>query len=122
MKEKSVYDAIVIGSGITGGWAAKELTEKGLRVMERVLDRGLAEMSAGKPVWNSTAHTLSWRGEVVKRWKRHAPEQEAVLAALEAAGGPECIPDPLDAAARQAKQCLAKTRKRHPFPLADMQP
>ncbi|KEZ18325.1 GMC family oxidoreductase [Sphingobium yanoikuyae] len=32
------YDAIVIGSGISGGWAAKELTEKGLRVL--MLDRG----------------------------------------------------------------------------------
>ena len=28
-----VYDAIVVGSGATGGWAAKELTEKGLRVI-----------------------------------------------------------------------------------------
>ncbi|MGB8458614.1 MAG: GMC family oxidoreductase [Candidatus Acidiferrum sp.] len=33
-----VYDAIVIGSGITGGWAAKELTEKGLNVL--VLEAG----------------------------------------------------------------------------------
>lgn len=32
------YDAIVIGSGISGGWAAKELTEKGLKTL--VLDRG----------------------------------------------------------------------------------
>ena len=32
------YDAIVVGSGISGGWAAKELTEKGLRVL--VLERG----------------------------------------------------------------------------------
>lgn len=32
------FDAIVIGSGITGGWAAKELTEKGLKVL--VLERG----------------------------------------------------------------------------------
>ena len=32
------YDAIVIGSGISGGWAAKELTEKGLRTL--VLERG----------------------------------------------------------------------------------
>ncbi len=31
------FDAIVIGSGISGGWAAKELTEKGLRVL--MLDR-----------------------------------------------------------------------------------
>jgi len=27
------YDAIVIGSGISGGWAAKELCEKGLTVL-----------------------------------------------------------------------------------------
>ena len=32
------YDAIVIGSGISGGWAAKELTEKGLRTI--MLERG----------------------------------------------------------------------------------
>jgi len=30
-KAQNTYDAIVIGSGISGGWAAKELTEKGLR-------------------------------------------------------------------------------------------
>ena len=28
---QNTYDAIVIGSGISGGWAAKELTEKGLK-------------------------------------------------------------------------------------------
>lgn len=37
-KAQSTYDAIVIGSGISGGWAAKELTEKGLKVL--MLDRG----------------------------------------------------------------------------------
>ena len=35
---KNNYDAIVIGSGISGGWAAKELCEKGLKTM--VLERG----------------------------------------------------------------------------------
>ena len=33
MPGTKIYDAIVIGSGITGGWAAKELTEKGLNVL-----------------------------------------------------------------------------------------
>jgi choline dehydrogenase-like flavoprotein len=34
----NTYDAIVVGSGITGGWAAKELTEKGLNTL--VLEAG----------------------------------------------------------------------------------
>jgi choline dehydrogenase-like flavoprotein len=34
----NTYDAIVVGSGISGGWAAKELTEKGLKVL--LLERG----------------------------------------------------------------------------------
>lgn len=34
----NTYDAIVIGSGISGGWAAKELTEKGLKTI--LLERG----------------------------------------------------------------------------------
>jgi choline dehydrogenase-like flavoprotein len=36
--QSATYDAIVVGSGISGGWAAKELTEKGLRVL--MLERG----------------------------------------------------------------------------------
>jgi choline dehydrogenase-like flavoprotein len=34
----TVFDAIVVGSGITGGWAAKELTQRGLKTL--VLERG----------------------------------------------------------------------------------
>jgi choline dehydrogenase-like flavoprotein len=36
--EKNTFDAIVVGTGVSGGWAAKELTEKGLKTL--VLDRG----------------------------------------------------------------------------------
>lgn len=36
--KSQTFDAIVVGSGISGGWAAKELTEKGLKVA--VLERG----------------------------------------------------------------------------------
>ncbi len=36
--QENTYDAIVIGSGISGGWAAKELSEKGLKTL--VLERG----------------------------------------------------------------------------------
>jgi choline dehydrogenase-like flavoprotein len=38
MRSEEPYDAIVVGSGATGGWAAKELTEKGMRVI--VLEAG----------------------------------------------------------------------------------
>ena len=38
MNENTVYDAIVVGTGISGGWAAKELCENGLKTL--VLDRG----------------------------------------------------------------------------------
>ncbi|MEL6191741.1 MAG: GMC family oxidoreductase [Bacteroidota bacterium] len=38
MSDTNTYDAIVVGSGISGGWAAKELSEKGLKTI--VLERG----------------------------------------------------------------------------------
>jgi choline dehydrogenase-like flavoprotein len=53
--ESVTYDAIVVGSGISGGWAAKELTEKGLRVL--LLERGRNVehvkdyVNATKPPW-----------------------------------------------------------------------
>ena len=37
-QKKNTYDAIVVGSGMTGGFAAKELTEKGLKVL--MIERG----------------------------------------------------------------------------------
>ena len=51
----NTYDAIVIGSGISGGWAAKELTEKGLKTI--MLERGkniehiTGYVSANKAPW-----------------------------------------------------------------------
>jgi choline dehydrogenase-like flavoprotein len=38
IRKQNTYDAIVVGSGISGGWAAKELCEKGLKTL--VLERG----------------------------------------------------------------------------------
>ncbi len=37
-KQQNTYDAIIVGSGMSGGWAAKELCEKGLKVL--MLERG----------------------------------------------------------------------------------
>jgi choline dehydrogenase-like flavoprotein len=47
------YDAIVVGSGISGGWAAKELTEKGLKVL--LLERG-QNVEHVKDYKNATQH------------------------------------------------------------------
>ena len=52
------YDAIVVGSGITGGWAAKELTEKGLKTL--VLERG-RDVEHGKDY--ETEHMPPWEAE-----------------------------------------------------------
>jgi choline dehydrogenase-like flavoprotein len=50
----NTYDAIIVGSGITGGWAAKELTEKGLNVLileaGRTIDPG-TDYVEHTPVW-----------------------------------------------------------------------
>lgn len=53
---KNTYDAIVIGSGISGGWAAKELTEKGLKVIMLERGRNIEHIkdyvNANKEVWD----------------------------------------------------------------------
>ena len=55
MADNNTFDAIVVGSGISGGWAAKELTEKGLNVimLERGYDivHGKDYVQTNKPVW-----------------------------------------------------------------------
>ena len=55
MADNNTFDAIVVGSGISGGWAAKELTERGLKVimLERGYDikHGKDYEASNKPVW-----------------------------------------------------------------------
>ncbi len=46
---------------------------------------------APPPFWDAAAHTLYWRRRVVKRFRGEAPNQEAVLAAFQAAGWPRCL-------------------------------
>ena len=60
-KKNMVYDAIVIGSGISGGWAAKELCEKGLKTL--VLERGrIVEHIADYPTMNLDPWDMELRG------------------------------------------------------------
>ena len=55
------YDAIVVGSGISGGWAAKELTEKGLKTL--VLERGrIVEHVKDYPTMNLDPWDMELRG------------------------------------------------------------
>ena len=67
-----VYDAIVIGSGISGGWAAKELTEKGLKTL--VLERGRNVEHGTDYV---TEHRAPWETPFRGRGdRRHAEERQ----------------------------------------------
>ncbi len=60
-KQKNTFDAIVIGSGISGGWAAKELCEQGLKTL--VLERGrMVKHVEDYPTTNSNIWELPHRG------------------------------------------------------------
>jgi choline dehydrogenase-like flavoprotein len=62
-KQDMTYDAIVIGSGISGGWAAKELCENGLKTL--VLERGrLVEHVKDYPTMNLDPWDMEYRGSL----------------------------------------------------------
>ena len=67
-KEEVTYDAIVIGSGISGGWAAKELCEKGLKTL--VLERGRMVKHPDYPTANLENWELPNRDQLTEEeWK-----------------------------------------------------
>ncbi|MEM9329371.1 MAG: GMC family oxidoreductase [Bacteroidota bacterium] len=62
-RQQNTYDAIVIGSGISGGWAAKELCENGLKTL--VLERGrLVEHIKDYPTMNNDPWDYPNRGTI----------------------------------------------------------
>ena len=64
--EQNTFDAIVIGSGISGGWAAKELCEKGLKTL--VLERGRnIEHIKDYPTMNKAPWEFEHRGSITKK-------------------------------------------------------
>ncbi len=69
---QNTYDAIVIGSGISGGWAAKELTEKGLKVLMLERGRNFEHIkdykTASKNPWD-----FQHRGRVPLQYKKDNP-------------------------------------------------
>ena len=68
----NTYDAIVVGSGISGGWAAKELCEKGLKVL--MLERGADHKHIED---YKTASKMPWefehRGRTTQQQKEEYP-------------------------------------------------
>lgn len=71
-KAQHTFDAIVIGSGISGGWAAKELCEKGLKTL--VLERGRdVKHIKDYPTANLAPWELRHRGWVTKEFKGQNP-------------------------------------------------
>ena len=69
------FDAIVVGSGMSGGWAAKELAERGLKVL--VIERGnsvggaASSYKAGDLFIEASLHTTSGPGDVLD--PKHRP-------------------------------------------------
>lgn len=70
--EKHTYDAIVIGAGMTGSWAAKELCEAGLKIL--VLERGrMVEHIKDYPTATLAPWELEHRGRLTEETRKENP-------------------------------------------------
>ena len=72
-KTENTYDAIVVGSGISGGWAAKELCESGLKVL--LLERGKNVEHPNYPTASSNPWQLEHRGRLTQEDRDKCPVQ-----------------------------------------------
>ncbi len=78
-RQQNKFDAIVIGSGITGGWAAKELSEKGLKTI--VLERGRdVKHLEDYPTANTPPWDFTHRGRDTQQDIENHPVQSTVYA------------------------------------------
>lgn len=79
MSNTNTFDAIVVGSGITGGWAAKELSEKGLKTL--VLERGCqVDHVKDYPTANTPPYGFEHRGKITEEHREQYPVQSTVYA------------------------------------------
>ena len=77
MNQNEKYDAIVVGTGISGGWAAKELCEKGLKTL--VLERGrMVKHIEDYPTMNDDPWDQSLKGELSIEEKKQQHVQTRV--------------------------------------------
>ena len=70
-RDEHTYDAIVVGSGISGGWAAMELTRKGLKTL--VLERG-----------GPVRHVLDYPSARLHPWEAKYPRGKLPQAEMDA--------------------------------------
>jgi choline dehydrogenase-like flavoprotein len=71
--ETNSFDAIVVGSGMSGGWAAKELTEKGLRTL--VLERGRMVRHGEYPTATKDPWELPYGNRITQEIRHRKPVQ-----------------------------------------------
>ncbi len=71
-KEENTYDVIVIGSGMSGGWAAKEFAEKGLKTL--VIERGReVKHNVNYPTTNMNPWEFKHRGNITEKVRQENP-------------------------------------------------
>ena len=72
--QNDTYDAIVVGTGISGGWAAKELTEKGFKTL--VLERGrMVKHIEDYPTMHDDPWDYKFKGQVTREEKERQHKQ-----------------------------------------------
>jgi choline dehydrogenase-like flavoprotein len=71
--ETNSFDAIVVGSGMSGGWAAKELTEKGLKTL--VLERGRMVRHPDYPTATKDPWDLPYGNRITQETRQRKPVQ-----------------------------------------------
>ena len=75
---QQTFDAIVIGSGMSGGWAAKEFCDKGLKTL--VLERGReVKHNLDYPTTNMNPWEFEHRGQLTEKMKEGKPDRKSLL-------------------------------------------
>ena len=99
LSNSNSFDAIVVGTGISGGWAAKELTEKGLKTL--VLERGRMVHHGDYP----TAMTDPWDLPHANRPDRETRRRQHVQARTGYTANPAAAPRMRRSGPRTRAEC-----------------
>ena len=80
-KTQDVFDVLVVGSGASGGWAAKRLAEAGVKVA--LVDAGRPQSDRRASPSTSAAFTLPYRDRAPELIRRTRPRQKDCYACME---------------------------------------